>query len=128
MTSLRTTVGQIGYAIGSTLSVVLVEGFGHARFAGALQTAGLATPSQVADGFDGVQAFAQDQVEPTTAAGKAAVEAAQKAYTQGFDATMVLCAAFIALMGLTTLFVIEAGGAIDCFKRRFRPVRSGEGH
>lgn len=123
VTSFRTTVGQIGYAMGLTLSVVLVEGFGHARFAGALQKAGLATPSQVATGIDDVQAFVQDQVEPTTAAGKAAVEAAEKAYTQGFDATMVLCAAFIALMGLTTLFVIDADGTIDRFKRRFRPAQ-----
>ncbi len=118
VTSFRTTVGQIGYAIGLTLSVVLVEGFGHARFAGALEKAGLATPSQVAGGIDEVRAFVNDRVEPTTAAGKAAVEAAQKAYTQGFDATMVLCAALIAMMGLITVFVIDAGGTIERFKRR----------
>lgn len=122
VTSFRTTVGQIGYAIGLTLSVVLVEGFGHARFAGALEEAGLATPSQVAAGIDDVRAFTNDRVEPTTAAGKAAVEAAGKAYTQGFDATMVLCAALIALMGLITLFAIDARGTIDRFQRRIRPA------
>jgi MFS family permease len=122
VTSFRTTVGQIGYAIGLTLSVVLVEGFGHARFAGALEKAGLATPSQVAVGISDVRAFVNDRVEPTTAAGKAAVEAAQKAYTQGFDATMVLCAAFIALLGFAALFSIDAGGTIDRFKRRIRPA------
>ncbi|CAA0120883.1 Gentisate transporter [Mycolicibacterium vanbaalenii] len=127
VTSFRTTVGQIGYAMGLTLSVVLVEGFGHARFAGNLQRAGLATPSQVAAGIDDVRSFARDQVEPTTAAGKAAVEAAEKAYTQGFDATMVLCAAFIALMGVVTVFMIDAGGTIKRLRRRIRPA-SGDTH
>jgi len=106
VTSFRTTIGQVGYAAGLALSVVFVQVFGHARFAGELQKEGLATPSQVAAGIDEVRQFAHDQVQPTTAAGRAAVEAAEKAYTQGFDITMLVSAAIIAVMGLAAVLVM----------------------
>lgn len=120
VTSFRTTVGQVGYAAGLALSVVFVQGFGHARFAGQLDKAGLASPSQTANGIDQVQQFVHDRVEPTNTVGRAAVEAAERAYTQGFDTTMAVCAAIIALMGFVTLFVMDAGGTLDRFKRGIR--------
>lgn len=123
VTSFRTTVGQIGYAAGLALSVVFVQSFGHARFAGALQKADIVSPAQVAAGVDEVRSFAQQQVEPTTALGRAAVEAAEKAYTQGFDITMAVCAALIALMGFATLFALDAGGTVERFRRGLRAAR-----
>ncbi|MCH9667323.1 MAG: MFS transporter [Actinomycetia bacterium] len=109
VTSFRTTVGQIGYAAGLALSVVFVQTFGHQRYAEDLQDAGIVTPSQVAAGIDDVRHFAQHQVEPTTALGRAALQAAEKAYTQGFDTTMAVSALVIAVMGVATLLVMNAG-------------------
>ncbi len=123
VTSFRTTVGQIGYGAGLALSVVFVQSFGHARFAGDLQKAQIVSPSQVAAGIDDVRHFAQHSVEPTTALGKAAVEAAEKAYTQGFDTTMAVSALLIALMGFATLFVMDAGGTVERFTRGIRTAR-----
>lgn len=113
VTSFRTTVGQIGYAAGLALSVVFVQAFGHARFAGELQKTGLVSPAEVATGIDQVKTFARDQIEPTTAVGKAAVQAAEKAYTQGFDLTMAVCALIIALLGFATLFVMDRAGTVE---------------
>ena len=45
-------------------------------------------------------------MQPTTAAGRAAVEAAEKAYTQGFDITMIVSAAIIGVMGLAAILVM----------------------
>ena len=107
VTSFRTTVGQVGYGVGTALATVLVQTFGKADFAPDLYRAGLASPAQVGMGVDAVHVYLADHREPTTESGRQALAAAAKAYTGGFDQTALVTAGLLAVLGVITLLLMR---------------------
>lgn len=102
VTSFRTTVGQLGYAIGLAGSVALVQLVGQFRFLDDLASAGVAT----SQGIDEVRLYIGSGNQPTTEAARTAIAAAGDAYSAGFNATMLISAGVLAVIGVATLSLL----------------------
>ena len=106
VTSFRTTVGQIGFALGLSGSVVLIQVFSNIPdMSTRLLDAGVPA-NRVGRGIDKVQEYYSGE-EPTGDLADVAIEQAQRAYSHGFDMTMVISAIFIALLGVLTWLALR---------------------
>jgi MFS family permease len=106
VTSFRTTVGQIGFAIGLAGSVVIVQAVTKTNFSTKLGEAGV-EPSRYGEAIDKVQLFLGSGDEPSGKFAETAVEEAQRAYSHGFDILMVIMAGFLAVLGVLTWLALR---------------------
>jgi len=113
VTSFRTTVGQVGYSLGFTGTIVLVQAFYGGRFAELLSEAGF-SPDQTGDAVAAVSWYVQHEEQmPTGPLAAQAIEAAQRAYSTGFDSLMFIIAIVMAVFGVATLLFLRWGRKQD---------------
>jgi MFS family permease len=102
VTSFRTTVGQLGYAIGLAGGVVLVQTLGQFDLVRRMEAAGV-PPSNVGQGLGEIALFINQGTEPVTTAGQQALAGLAPAYAAGFNATMFISAAIMLVLGVVTI-------------------------
>ncbi len=105
VTSFRTTVGQLGYAIGLAGSVALVQILGQSSFVSRMAESGV-QPAALGSDISEVKLFVMKGTEPTTQAGREALQAAADAYAGGFNTTMLVTAAVMTILGLATVLLL----------------------
>lgn len=108
VTSFRTTVGQLGYAMGFAVSAALVNAYGQSNLFSRLSDAGV-PPSQLGKAMDDVRLFMQSGKDGSGELAKKAVEDLGPAYAVGFNWAMALSGIAVALLGVITILLLIIG-------------------
>lgn len=108
VTSFRTTVGQLGYAMGFAVSSALVGAFGTRNLIGRLEQAGV-PPSQLGKAVDDVRLFMQSGKESSGKTAKEAIADLGAAYSAGFNWAVGISAVVVGLLGLITILLLIIG-------------------
>ncbi len=97
VTSSRTTIGQIGYAVGLSGSMVLINALTQGGILRRLHEAGV-PPTRTGEALDAISQYTQKGTVPPGADGKALLAGAASAYESAFVTTMLVSAAIIAVL------------------------------
>ncbi|MEI6622266.1 MAG: MFS transporter [Actinomycetes bacterium] len=91
VTASRTTVGQLGFALGFGMSTVLLQDLTFGELGTKLSAAGL-SPAQVQAGLTEVESYITTEVPSTNPADKGLLELAAQTYSHSFTVTMLVAA------------------------------------
>lgn len=108
VTSFRTTVGQLGYAMGFAVSAALVNAFGQRNLIARLEEAGV-PPSQLGQALEDVRIFISTGKDSSGEAAKKAIEELGPAYATGFNWALGVSGIAVALLGVITLLLLLLG-------------------
>lgn len=97
VTSAKTTIGQIAYSIGLSVSVILVNAGTDGGVTRRLTDAG-ASPASVGQGMDAIKVYTAHHVEPSTQIGRQALSDATTSYGNSFTTVMLVAAGALALL------------------------------
>jgi MFS family permease len=110
VTSSRTTVGQFFYALGFSLSTVVVDKVTVGGVVRRLTRAGV-PPTQLSTGLGAVSDYASKSTAPTTSVGRHALAAAAVSYGEGFAVVMVIAAVLCFVAGVAGYLLLARGRA-----------------
>jgi predicted MFS family arabinose efflux permease len=108
VTSFRTTVGQLGYAMGFAVSAALVNAFGQRNLLGRLEESGVQA-SHLGKALDDVRLFMQSGNDPSGELAKKAVDDLGPAYAAGFNWAVGLSGIAVGLLGVITVLLLIIG-------------------
>jgi hypothetical protein len=108
VTSFRTTVGQLGYAMGFAVSSALVGAFGTRNLIGRLEEAGVPS-SQLGKAMDDVRLFLRSGKDSSGEAAKEAISDIGPAYAAGFNWAVGISGVAVGLLGLITILLLVIG-------------------
>lgn len=108
VTSFRTTVGQLGYAMGFAVSAALVNSFGQTNLIGRLEKAGV-EPSRLGQALDDVRLYMQSGTEGSTSLAKEAITDLGPAYAAGFNWSLGISGVAVGLLGVITILLLIIG-------------------
>lgn len=108
VTSFRTTVGQLGYAMGFAISAALVNSFGQTNLVGRLEKAGV-EPSRLGQAMDDVRLFMQNGQNGTGSLAKQSIADLGPAYAAGFNWAMLISGVTVGLLGVITILLLVIG-------------------
>jgi MFS family permease len=108
VTSFRTTVGQLGYAMGFAVSAALVNAFGQRNLLSRLEEAGVQS-SQLGKAVSDVRLFIQGGDAPTGEVAKKAIEDLGPAYATGFNWAVGVSGIAVGLLGVITVLLLLLG-------------------
>jgi len=108
VTSFRTTVGQLGYAMGFAVSSALVGAFGTKNLIGRLDEAGVPA-SQLGKAVDDVRLFMQTGKEGSGKTAKEAISDLGASYAAGFNWAVGISGMAVALLGVITILLLIIG-------------------
>lgn len=108
VTSFRTTVGQIGYAMGFAVSAALVNSFGANNLIGRLHEAGVPS-SQLGQGLDDVRLFMANGQDPSGQLATEAIADLGPAYAAGFNWAMGISGVAVGMLGVITVLLLVIG-------------------
>ena len=108
VTSFRTTVGQLGYAMGFAVSAALVNSFGQTNLLGRLEKAGV-EPSQLGQALDDVRLFMSSGNDGSGPVAKEAIANLGPAYAAGFNWAMLISGVTVGLLGVITVLLLVIG-------------------
>ncbi|HTY29057.1 MAG TPA: hypothetical protein VMD51_13090, partial [Mycobacterium sp.] len=94
-----TTVGQVFFTLGSTLSTVILNRLTIGGTVKRLETAGVA-PDRISAAVSSVNAFVSDGTRPADDLARQALRTAAASYLSGFALVMYLTAALLLLAGI----------------------------
>ena len=106
VTSSRTTVGQMGYAIGLAGATVMIDHLTAMGTIERLRSAGV-SPIRTADALPVVTLYVQDGADATTAAARQVLSAAADAYAAAFATTMGWVAVLLAVVGAVSWWLLR---------------------
>ena len=112
VTSSRTTIGQIAYAMGLALSTVMVDKLTTGGVVTRLREAGV-PPSRTGTALDSLGIYVRTGKDPVSRLAEQTLSVAKESYLNSFQATMVavgLLALLAALFGAT---VLHRGAAVE---------------
>ncbi|CAB4756825.1 MAG: MFS transporter [Actinobacteria bacterium] len=112
VTSSRTTIGQIAYAMGLALSTVMVDKLTTGGVVTRLREAGV-SPSRTASALDSLGIYVRSGKDPVSRLAEQTLSLAKESYVNSFQTTMVavgLLALVAALFGAT---VLRRGAAVE---------------
>lgn len=108
VTSFRTTVGQLGYAMGFAVSAALVNGFGQNNLVRRLEEAGVPA-SQIGSALDDVRLFMRSGQDSSGEVAKEAISDLGPAYAAGFNWAVGISGIAVALLGVITVLLLIIG-------------------
>lgn len=108
VTSFRTTVGQLGYAMGFAVSAALVNSFGQANLVGRLEKAGV-EPGRLGQAMDDVRLFMSSGKGGSSTLAKESVADLGPAYAAGFNWAMLISGVTVGLLGIITVLLLIIG-------------------
>ncbi len=108
VTSFRTTVGQLGYAMGFAVSSALVGAFGTRNLIGRLEEAGVPS-SQLGKAMDDVRLFLRSGKDSSGEAAKEAISDIGPAYAAGFNWAVGISGIAVGLLGVITILLLVIG-------------------
>ena len=108
VTSFRTTVGQLGYAMGFAVSAALVNAFGTNNLIGRLEQAGV-QPSQLGKAVDDVRLFMRSGKDASGGVAKEAISDLGPAYAAGFNWAVGISGIAVGLFGVITVLLLVIG-------------------
>ncbi|CAB4619615.1 unannotated protein [freshwater metagenome] len=108
VTGSRTTIGQIFYTLGFSLSMVAVDRLTDIGVISHLKADG-APPSSLSTGLDALTVFTSTGQEPTSTVGTEALQAAASSYGQAFSITLIGAGTIAVLVGLVAFFLLGGG-------------------
>lgn len=108
VTSFRTTVGQLGYAMGFAVSAALVNAFGQNNLVRRLEESGV-PPSQIGSALDDVRLFMRSGQDSSGEVAKEAIADLGPAYAAGFNWALAISGVAVALMGVITILLLIIG-------------------
>ncbi|NKB92307.1 MAG: MFS transporter [Candidatus Nanopelagicales bacterium] len=108
VTSFRTTVGQLGYAMGFAVSAALVGAFGTRNLIGRLEEAGV-QPSQLGKALDDVRLFMRTGKDSSGELAKESVADLGAAYSAGFNWAVGISGIAVGLLGAITILLLIIG-------------------
>ena len=108
VTSFRTTVGQLGYAMGFAVSSALVGAFGTKNLIGRLEESGVPA-SQLGKAVDDVRLFMQTGKEGSGKTAKEAISDLGASYAAGFNWAVGISGIAVALLGVITILLLIIG-------------------
>ncbi len=108
VTSFRTTVGQLGYAMGFAVSSALVGAFGTKNLIGRLEESGVPS-SQLGKAVDDVRLFMQSGKEGSGKTAKEAISDLGASYAAGFNWAVGISGIAVALLGVITILLLIIG-------------------
>ncbi|MGA2835128.1 MAG: MFS transporter [Acidimicrobiales bacterium] len=108
VTSSRTTIGQFFYAVGFSMSTVVVDKITVGGVVRRLTRAGV-PPTQLSTGLGAVTDYASKSTAPTTSLGKHALAAAVVSYGDGFAVMMVVAAVLCFVAGGAGYVLLSRG-------------------
>lgn len=97
VTSSRTTIGQIGYSIGLSGGMILIDALSHGTIVARLREAGVPA-SRTGTALDAISQYTTHKTVPPGVDGKAILVDAAVGYKQAFVVTMIVSAAIIAVL------------------------------
>lgn len=97
VTSSRTTIGQIGYSIGLSVSMVTVDALTRGGVIRRLEDAGV-PPARTGQSLDAIQAYVRTGTTPSGQDGAPLLQDAAASYHVAFAITMVATAAVVAVL------------------------------
>lgn len=97
VTSSRTTIGQIGYSIGLSGGMVLINALSHNAIIDRLRDAGV-PPSRTGQALDAISQFTTQKTVPSDIEGTSILADAAVGYKEAFVWTMLISAAVIAVL------------------------------
>ncbi|MEO2129778.1 MAG: helix-turn-helix domain-containing protein [Microbacterium sp.] len=106
VTSSRTTIGQFGYAVGLSGSMVLVDALTRDGVIHRLKDAGV-TPARYGEALDAIYAYTQNGTIPSGSNGTALLQGAAASYEVAFVTTMVVTAAIVGVLSLLTVIALR---------------------
>jgi MFS family permease len=120
VTSAKTTIGQVAYSIGTSVSVIIVNTLTTGGVVRRLTEAG-APPTAIGEGLDAIRVYTTEHTAPSTPVGEQALAAAASSYASAFRITMVVFAALLAGLTMGAVRLLRSGsGPADVG----RPVQS----
>lgn len=108
VTSFRTTVGQLGYAMGFAVSSALVGAFGTRNLIARLDEAGVPS-SQLGKAVDDVRLFMQSGKDSSGEVAKEAISDIGPAYAAGFNWAVGISGIAVGLLGVITVLLLIIG-------------------
>ncbi|GAA1689917.1 MFS transporter [Microbacterium sediminicola] len=116
VTSSRTTIGQFGYAVGLSVSMVLVDALTTGGVIHKLEAAGV-PPTRTGQALDAIQQYTQHGTVPSSAeGGTALLSAAADSYHVAFFWVAVITAVVVAALALMTIVSYRRWAAIEATK------------
>lgn len=106
VTSSRTTIGQFGYAVGLSASMVLIDALTRDGITHRLAHAGV-SPARYGEALDAIYAYTQNGTVPSGDNGKALLQGAAASYEVAFVATMGLTALIVAALSVLTVIALR---------------------
>jgi hypothetical protein len=106
VTSSRTTVGQLGFALGMAGASAMVSALTMGGVTERLQAAGV-SPTDIASGLDSVNMFVQADEKPATDLARQALSAASDSYLNAFSVTMLVVAVLMLAMAAMTFLLLR---------------------
>jgi MFS family permease len=106
VTSAKTTIGQIAYSIGLSVSVILMNAMTVGGVVRRLNEAG-ATPSMVGEGLDAIRVYTTDHTAPTTEVGRRALGEAVTSYGRSFTIMMLVFAGVLLVLTVAAAFLLR---------------------
>jgi MFS family permease len=108
VTSFRTTVGQLGYAMGFAVSSALVGAFGTKNLIGRLEESGV-PPSHIGKAIDDVRLFLRSGKDSSGETAKEAIADIGPAYAAGFNWAVGISGVAVGLLGVITILLLIIG-------------------
>lgn len=108
VTSSRTTIGQVCFTLGSTLSTVALDRLTMGGTVRRLEAAGVA-PDRIAAAVSSVNAYVSDGTRPTDDLARQALRTAAASYLTGFAMVVYLTAALLLLAGVLGYWLCRRG-------------------
>ncbi|MEI2717446.1 MAG: MFS transporter [Candidatus Nanopelagicales bacterium] len=106
VTSSRTTIGQMGYAVGLAGATVLIDRMTTDGIIARLQAAGV-SPTRIAEAQSVISLYVEAGTEETTQLARMALQNAAQSYAQAFATTMGVVAAVMLVMGVGVALLLR---------------------
>ena len=108
VTSSRTTIGQVCFTLGSTLSTITLDRMTMGGTVRRLEAAGVA-PDRIAVAVSSVNAYVSDGTRPTDDLARQALRTAAASYLTGFAVVMYVTAALLLAAGVLGYWLCRRG-------------------
>lgn len=114
VTSSRTTVGQIGYALGLAGSTVMIDRLTRQELPERLAEAGV-SPTRTADAISTVLVYVEHGTRAATDEARQVLGAAAQAYVSAFSTTMLAMSGLLVVLGVIAWLLLAGtfSGAVD---------------
>lgn len=107
VTSAKTTIGQIAYSIGLSVSVILMNSMTDGGVVRRLTDAG-ASPTSVGEGLDAIRVYTTVHTEPSSSIGRQALGDATTSYSNSFTIMMLVFAGLLVLMTIGAVALLRS--------------------